>query len=81
MSNSKAPQFGRANQFPLSGGDYVDDGSGLKQVGKPTAPPVPKSQRQAEAAAAARADNGDPDTIVPPRPDKTLVGDKLVKSA
>lgn len=74
MSNNKAPQF------PLSGGDYVDDGSGLKQIAKPTAPPIPKSVRQAEAAAIARALNGDLGTIVPARPDKTLVGDKLVKS-
>lgn len=74
MNNSKAPQF------PLSGGDYVDDGNGIKQIAKSTAPPVPKSVRQAEAAALARAVNGGPDTIVPARPDKTLVGDKLVKS-
>lgn len=49
MSNSKAPQF------PLSGGDYIHDASGLKQVGKSTAPPVPKSQAKADLARASQA--------------------------
>lgn len=36
--------------FPSAGGRYVYDGHELVQVEAPTAPPVPKSQRPAEAA-------------------------------
>lgn len=41
--------------FPISGGRYVYDGDELVQVEAPTAPPVPKSQRPAEAAGEAAA--------------------------
>lgn len=35
----------RKPQFPLAGGDYIQDANGPRQVAKPTAPPPGKSAK------------------------------------
>lgn len=48
-----------ASEMPLAGGDYVDKGQGLKQVGTSTEPPVNKSVI-ADATSPRRATTSEP---------------------
>lgn len=46
----------RLPQMPLSGGDYIDKGEGLRQVGKPTEPMPGKNDPRPNATPAPKAD-------------------------